>query len=133
MFGCWESFRKESREIELKVWSCLGELRISGVEVEIFSFGLLFLLMWNSCENVCWMGNHVWLIRKLGWKRGRGRKFGVLSWQEGEVVVFRNGFSSCLVAEKVVEKKVEEIELKLWSCFGELRVSGVWSSFRYYW
>ena len=48
-----------------------------------------------------------------------------MSWQEGKVVVFRVGFSLCLVAERVLEKKTVEIELKLWSCFGELRVSGV--------
>ena len=48
-----------------------------------------------------------------------------MSWQEGKVVVFRVGFSLCLVAERVLETKTVEIELKLWSCFGELRVSGV--------
>ena len=78
------------------------------------------------------MGNHVWLVRKLEKGEEKEWNLGVLSWQEGKVAVFRVRFSSSLVAGKVVEKKVEEIELKLWGCFGELRVSGVWSSFHYY-
>ena len=125
VFGCWESCGKENRGnwVENLCFS-LFLVSLGLVECEVLSItvdnwnrgfffgcclGLLFLLMWNSCEKACWMGNDVWLVRKLGWKRGKGRKFGVLSWQEGKVIVFSVGFSLCLVAEKVLEKKVEKL------------------------